>query len=183
MAVCARACRRTVATTEIRFWRGFLMRLGGQPADTWGIAFCGLFFTRRAGRAACSPRTRPVSAARKQDAASAAASGAHAARSRCAPRRPLDSALRRYRATGRRCVSLAGRSAALRTPAAPDNRSILLVEVSVWESIGMPGPAPASANAPDGDTRLSRNAHGSPSRQADRHPDHHGSELPSACSS
>jgi hypothetical protein len=55
--------------------------------------------------------------------------------------------------------------------AAFDNRSILLLEVSVWEPIGRVRLAPASVNSVCGDTNLSRNAHGDARWLANWHPD------------
>ena len=86
MAMCARACRRTVATTEIRFWGGVFDAAGaGQFADTREIAVCGRSFTR--GEDTHGPHA-PGERRTARDAASAAGPGEHAPHARCAPRRP-----------------------------------------------------------------------------------------------
>ncbi len=60
---------------------------------------------------------------------------------------------------------------ALRAPAAPDDRSMLLLELSVWEPIGRVRLASASVNSGAGVTSLSRNAHGDARWLANWHPD------------
>jgi hypothetical protein len=63
----------------------------------------------------------------------------------------------------------------------PSHRSILRLEVSVWEPIGRVRLASASVNCGCGDTSLSRNAHGGARWLANWHPDWVSVSRPVGC--
>ncbi len=136
-------------------------------AATSEISSRGEGFTRRRKRCGARSPLRPRST---WDAASAAARRGRATRSRCAPRRPKCVRVPCHVAPRCGCVSRPGQSAPLALARPHNDRLILLLEASVWESIGRAGPAPASVNRRCGVSGLSRKANRNTHWPADWHP-------------
>jgi hypothetical protein len=149
--LCAPAPAAEPPTIEIRFWAGLLTP---PAADISEIGFRGGSFTRRPEDSAA--HTAPVSAEPAWDAAAAAGRRVRSTRAHRAP-----TGRKRGPVAGHTCSSTSPAQRhlvpvpALLAPAARTNRSILLLDVSVWECTGRSRSATASANTPRGGLRVS----------------------------